>query len=121
MFPQLLYVALGGALGSVVRYLTNVMFLKFSTVHTSVATLLVNVLGSFIIGFVFANNYFVSKNEALQLFLITGFCGGLTTFSGLVFDFNALNKIQFTYSILFLTSNIILGLLFFTIGMHSKF
>ena len=82
MIYPLLSVALGGALGSVVRWLfsnrLNPVFLPLP-----LGTLLVNLLGSFLIGLVIA--LFLKAPTALdsqwRLFLITGFCGGFTTFS----------------------------------------
>ena len=65
---------LGGGLGSVLRYLANL--------YIPMPTLFVNILGSFIIGFLYV--ILVDKVEIsnqLKLALTVGFCGGLTTFS----------------------------------------
>jgi len=79
MIKNLLLVGLGGSIGSMVRYavslLTNSKLFPY-------ATLSVNIIGSFIIGIVFA----LSIKEAglsnnWRLFLATGICGGFTTFS----------------------------------------
>lgn len=74
-----IFVATGGALGSVFRYILSLILIKSSF---PLATFLVNVIGSVIIGMLFGlsfrkNNY---ANE-INLFLKTGFCGGFTTFS----------------------------------------
>ena len=76
MIRNLLLVALGGAGGSVLRYL-------LSNINTSFpwGTLTVNVLGSLLIGLLVG---FVSKgvlSPEMKLLLVTGFCGGFTTFS----------------------------------------
>jgi CrcB protein len=76
MIRNLLLVALGGAAGSVLRYL-------LSNINTSFpwGTFTVNVLGSLLIGLLVG---FVSKgvlSPDMKLLLITGFCGGFTTFS----------------------------------------
>lgn len=82
MLKTILYIALGGAIGSVLRYLTSVIVNKYWANHFPLATLLTNVLGCLIIGFLIGilekNNL---ANSNLKWFLITGFCGGYTTFS----------------------------------------
>jgi fluoride exporter len=78
----LLWIALGGALGSVVR------FVSVRTVQTMTGdaspwgTAAVNIVGSFVMGFlvVFLARKF-SDNDDLRFFLTTGFLGGFTTFS----------------------------------------
>ncbi len=76
-----LCVALGGAVGSVLRYLVSLVDLGETTAFPY-KTLFVNVVGAFIIGLLVA---FAAKNAALSgnwmLFLKVGLCGGFTTFS----------------------------------------
>ncbi|MDZ4707409.1 MAG: fluoride efflux transporter CrcB [Saprospiraceae bacterium] len=76
----ILSVALGAALGGVLRYLFSI-WLKPEVSKFPWATLIVNLLGSFMLGLIIS--YF-SKNEGsttVKLMLTTGFCGGFTTFS----------------------------------------
>jgi len=77
MIWTLTQVALGGALGSVLRYLT------LSWVGAPVATLAVNVLGSFVMGI-----FFVALTTRTQLspLLMAGVLGGFTTFSAFSLD-----------------------------------
>ena len=81
-----LIVFLGGGLGSILRYLINLL-IKNPEGQFPINTFLVNMIGSFLIGFIFGylneNNY-IDKN--VILFLIIGFCGGLTTFSSFTYD-----------------------------------
>ena len=79
---NVLIVFMGGGLGALVRYLICLLLSKFAYIPLS--TLAANFLGCFIATFVFM--YFVIKsdlNSAYKLFLITGFCGGLSTLSAL--------------------------------------
>jgi CrcB protein len=88
-----LLVALGGALGSVLRFSLNGLI----TPHTGdafawLSTLLINVTGSFLIGFIYTltepdGRWFASPG--IRLFLMTGICGGYTTFSA--FSLQTLN------------------------------
>jgi fluoride exporter len=79
MLGNFLLVALGGALGSALRYAVS---LATGPTAFPWATLLVNVLGSLAIGLVLALGL---KNQAFaqqwKLLLATGVCGGFTTFS----------------------------------------
>ena len=75
---------LGGGLGAILRYFTcKILSNKFSF---PLGILISNLLGCFSIGFL---SYYLLKIKAsnyLKIFLITGFLGGLTTFSSYAFD-----------------------------------
>ncbi len=76
-----LWVALGGAIGSVARYLIGLIKLNESVVFPY-KTLIINIVGSFLIGLITALS--LSKgnmNPDMVLFLKVGICGGFTTFS----------------------------------------
>ena len=75
-------VFLGGGLGAFVRYLLYLILPKVS--YFPLCTLVANFLGCLIATMVFL--YFVSKSDTIsvyKLFLIVGFCGGLSTLSAL--------------------------------------
>ncbi len=79
LFKNFLLVALGGAIGSVLRYSTSLLF---TVKDFPVATLIVNIIGSFVIGIVIA--FSIKDQQFLnnwKVFLATGICGGFTTFS----------------------------------------
>lgn len=78
-----LLVMLGGALGSLARYLLSILALNYSR-DLPLGTIGINVTGSFLIGFfgtlTLAHGKFpVSEN--VRLFVMVGLCGGYTTFS----------------------------------------
>lgn len=78
---NILAIFIGGGLGSVSRYFVG-LWLKMYDLNFPIATLSVNIVGSFILGFVAA--LFWSKfpmHHTLRLAITIGFCGGLTTFS----------------------------------------
>jgi CrcB protein len=82
-FTTCLIVMLGGALGTLLRYLVSVFALPISG-QLPWGTIIVNLTGSFIIGFfgtlTLAHGRFPVSEEA-RLFVMIGICGGYTTFS----------------------------------------
>jgi crcB protein len=81
MIRNLLFVALGGGLGSVLRYLTSFWMGKSYSSAFPLGTFIINVLGCFVIGFLIGLSSKTLLNEELRLLLVVGFCGGYTTFS----------------------------------------
>lgn len=83
----LLWVALGGALGSAARYGVNIGAAWILGKNFPWGTFIVNVLGSFVMGLL--AGLLMRKftgDENLQLFLLTGILGGFTTFSAFSLD-----------------------------------
>jgi CrcB protein len=78
---MLLWIGLGGAAGSILRYLVGTVVQRSAHVGFPLGTLVVNVVGCFVIG-VLAQHYMnVQAHPNMRAALITGFCGGFTTFS----------------------------------------
>ena len=87
MINLLLTVGLGGALGAILRYMSGLWITNLIPNRPYLATLLVNVLGSLLIGlFYLASEYLQIKDE-LRLLLVVGFLGSLTTFSTFSYEF----------------------------------
>jgi len=74
-----LAVAVGGALGAVLRHLTSVAFAGRGRVPLGV--LVVNVVGSFVAGVALGAPLDGLYTSTAQLIIVSGLCGGLTTFS----------------------------------------
>lgn len=89
MVQTLLTVAAGGAIGASLRYLAFVGAIRVFGPGFPIGTLVVNVLGSFLMGVVFV---VIAKKggQELALFLMTGVLGGFTTFSAFSLDTFAL-------------------------------
>ncbi len=80
-------VALGGALGSVGRYLMGPALQRAFGATFPVGTLFVNVLGSLVLGFVMRLAVEgVSLTPEARAFVAIGFCGGFTTFSTFTYE-----------------------------------
>lgn len=90
---KLLYIAGGGALGSVLRYLMSNGVQTVFGKDFPYGTLSVNLVGSVLIGLLYVLlGERMDTNEALRMALIVGFLGGFTTFSA--FSLETFNLIQ---------------------------
>lgn len=115
-----LLVFIGGGLGSVARYWISVFINSQLNTRLDVyGTLMVNIIGSFLIGLLLG---WLFKSEALhsnlQLLLVVGFCGGFTTFS--TFSAENLNLIRnslYSEFLLYTLGSILLGLLAVFLGI----
>ena len=120
MWLNILLVATGGAIGTIFRFLIISCFK--STTPVNLGTFLANILGSFLIGFFgtyIKNKYYYNNDLFLTwtIFIQTGFLGGLTTFSSLIFELDKLYTNQnYLWFILYPFLSIILGLAFYYLG-----
>ena len=84
---RFLYICLGGAIGTGLRYLTSSLAVRWLGVDFPYGTLIVNVVGSFLIGLiqqVGATSLLIP--DTTRLFLTVGIMGGLTTYSSFSYE-----------------------------------
>ncbi len=81
-----LWVALAGGVGAVARFVLDGLVRSRVASSFPVGTVLVNVTGSFVLGFVTGMTLAHVVPEDLRLVVGTGFCGGYTTFSTASFE-----------------------------------
>lgn len=108
------WVALGSALGGGARFMAGHLFQRYGVMVFPWDTLFVNVTGSFLIGFIATLSDTGSRvmlPTHLRQFLMTGFCGGYTTFSILSLQSLALLETRPWLGVLNLTLTVITCLL----------
>ncbi len=121
MFFRVMIVALGGAIGAVLRYsITGFAVQRWGNMFP-VGTLIVNVLGCLLIGgLAFAASEREQLSEATRLLLITGLLGSLTTFSTFGFDtFEFLKHGHMMRALSNVGLNLVLGLVSVAIGWYA--
>ena len=108
---KILSIAIGGAFGAVARYLINISPLAGIFAKFPLPTFLINVIGSFLIGFlmiVFADKIVVNDN--LRMAVIVGFLGAFTTFSTFEMEiFGLVREREFVTGFLYLFLSIFVG------------
>ncbi len=118
---SLAYVAVGGAFGSMSRYMLMVSVSRYLSPSFPYGTFAANVLGSFLLGVVIAIIATMPPARArdLQLLLAVGFLGGFTTFSTFTMDaFMLMEKGLLVETILYVLGSFIVSLLAFIAGMY---
>jgi CrcB protein len=114
-------VAIGGALGSVARYLLGAFIQDRVATALPVGTLVINVVGSVLLGFfVQVGLESAAFSPEIRFFLTTGFCGGFTTFS--TFSYETLKLVEdgeYGTASLYVTSSVVLSLVGCAIGMAA--
>jgi len=112
---KMIYVGMGGFLGASLRYLISMGSARLFGTGMPYGTLIVNVLGGFLIGFIMELSFSTeSISPDMRLFLTTGILGGLTTFS--TFSYETMSMIN-EGSYMLGTINICLNLFFSLLGV----
>ena len=113
MLKNLLIIGIGGAIGSMARFLCQKYLYHWFPHPFPWGTFLVNISGCFLIGVFYS---LAEKGSILtpewRLILTTGFCGGFTTFSSFAYEnINMLKSADYTYVILYISGSVVLGIL----------
>ncbi len=113
-----LLAAAGGAIGAGARYLVNVACAQCLTPGFPWATLIVNVVGSFMMGLVVAGIVpALGGSPAWRTFLATGILGGFTTFSAFSFEVSDLMQRQSVLAFAYMIASVVLSVTALFAGM----
>lgn len=116
MLRNIIFVAFGGAMGSVFRYVTAMIV---STKKFPASTFLVNIIGSFLIGILMGYLLKQTNNQNWQLLMVTGFCGGFTTFSAFSWDVILLmQQARYATAIFYVVATFVLSIFFCFLGFN---
>ncbi|MFM2138532.1 MAG: fluoride efflux transporter CrcB [Bacteroidota bacterium] len=120
MIQQLIWVGLGGGLGSIARFGCQRWLNPSDTAGFPWGTFTVNITGCFIIGWLAGVTLRPSMaSDPWKLFLMTGLCGGFTTFSAFTLEGMALLREQRWLLFLSYTAgSVLLGLLATAVGIR---
>jgi CrcB protein len=119
MIKNIFIVLIGGGVGSVFRYLVSLYLNKYVSINFPFSTFIVNIFGCLLIGII--SGLFLKSNYTtpeLKLLIVTGFCGGFTTFSAFAHEnFNLIESGNFTLSLFYSFLSVFIGVFSVWIGV----
>ena len=116
---KILFVALGGAIGSSLRYFISTTEVLNGGFLASWRTFIVNILGSLVIGFMFSVFETTSNFENLKVFIIIGILGGFTTFSSFALEnINLIREGEIKTALYYIIATNTLGIIGAFIGYY---
>jgi fluoride exporter len=114
---KLLFIAGGGAIGTLLRYIVSGIDYKLSNGVFPVSTMVVNLTGSLIIGFLWGLFEKIDVSSTVRMFIFIGILGGFTTFSTFSLEnFNLLRDGEFKIALVNILTTNILAIVFVFFG-----
>lgn len=115
---NILLVFIGGGIGSVLRYWASIL-VNTKPGSFPYSTFAVNILGSLLIGILFSCFAKYDSQGNRELLLITGLCGGFTTFSAFSKEcFVLIQQHQWTTVIIYILLSVLFSIASVAIGYH---
>jgi len=119
MIQKILAVALGGSIGAVLRYLIFAYGDKLKFHSFPWATIAVNLIGSFLIGFLWGVFDKIYITPGIRLFIFVGILGSFTTFSTFAFEvFNMSKEGEIKNMVIYILATNIFGIALAFVGYY---
>jgi CrcB protein len=111
---SIMLVAMGGALGCVLRFLAIKQIVRLNPSTFPLGTMFVNVVGSLLIGYVLAK---YGAQHSTRIFFVAGVLGGFTTFSAFSWDaIQLLQRGQMAQAAVYIGGSVLLSMLAVALG-----
>ena len=120
MLRAIILVGVGGAAGSILRFLSSHLVARLFDKPFPLPTFIVNMVGCFAMGLLFGiiGRHIPIDNDLKQLLLV-GFCGGYTTFSAFAFEnISLLQSGQYITLISYVILSVVIGMALLWLGLH---
>jgi CrcB protein len=117
---SLAYVAFGGAMGSMCRYMVQTLFKQYATTSFPIGTFVVNIFGGFLMGAWIAIIVYLlpEKGKDMHLLGAVGFLGGFTTFSAFTIEaYLLIERGELAQSVFYIAGSVFFSLFAFFAGM----
>ncbi len=120
MLKSFLLVGAGSFFGGGLRYVTQQLISKLAAISFPFGTFTVNMLGSLLIGIFFGLSFrYTMFSSDVKLLIITGFCGGYTTFSAFSIEiFDLIKSGGYFFAGIYILSTLLIGVLLTFLGYY---
>lgn len=113
-----LFVLLGGAIGSGLRYILSKSLAHIVIYNIPIIILIINIIGSLLMGLIFQYAYQNDINHNLKQFLSAGILGSFTTFSTFSLEtYNLINQDKITEAVIYITASVLLSIFALFLGI----
>jgi len=109
----LLLIGVGGMFGSIARYLTSQLLNRYFSEPLPVGTLVVNIVGAFLIGLIIGmGERYRWFTEPWHFFLAVGFCGSFTTYSTFAYEnYSLIKQGHISTLVFYISISLVVGIL----------